>query len=79
MKAVLICRELLLDVIRQEKKQDVDFFTSDELNTGQLKSLIQSRFEVRVTAYNKVQGLPFKTSEIKAKLLEILKSQTVTA
>jgi 2-oxoglutarate/2-oxoacid ferredoxin oxidoreductase subunit alpha len=50
-----------------------------ELNTGQLKSLIQSRFEVRVTAYNKVQGLRFKTSEIKAKLLEILKSQTATA
>jgi 2-oxoglutarate/2-oxoacid ferredoxin oxidoreductase subunit alpha len=50
-----------------------------ELNTGQLKSLIQSRFDVRVTSYNKVQGLPFKTSEIKEKLLEILNPQPVTA
>lgn len=58
----------------------LDRFTTvfvPELNTGQLKSIIQSRYGKRVIGYNKVQGLPFKTSEIREKILAILNSQTV--
>jgi len=43
-----------------------------EMNMGQLKSILQSKFPVRVLGLNKVQGIPFKTSEIKSKIEELL-------
>lgn len=35
-----------------------------ELNLGQLRTLINSKFGVKAKGYNKVQGLPFKISEL---------------
>lgn len=42
-----------------------------ELNLGQLRSIINAKFSVDAQGYNKVQGLPFKVSE----LLEAFKNQ----
>ena len=42
-----------------------------ELNTGQLKMLIQSEFDVDVEGYSKVQGKPFRVSEIIEKIQSI--------
>jgi 2-oxoglutarate ferredoxin oxidoreductase subunit alpha len=39
-----------------------------ELNLGQLSLLLNARFPVRTIGLNKVQGQPFKISEIKAKI-----------
>ena len=39
-----------------------------ELNTGQLKMLIQSEFDVDVQGYSKVQGKPFRVGEIVEKI-----------
>ena len=50
-----------------------------ELNTGQLRALIQATYGIQVTSYNKVQGQLFKISEIREKLLAILTTQTVPA
>lgn len=35
-----------------------------ELNLGQLKAIINAKFSVNAQGYNKVQGLPFKVSEL---------------
>ncbi len=35
-----------------------------ELNMGQMKNLLNMRFECGATGYNKVQGVPFKVSEL---------------
>src|SRR5690606_2524846 len=35
-----------------------------ELNLGQLRTLINSKFGVNARGYNKVQGLPFKINEL---------------
>ena len=35
-----------------------------ELNLGQLKSVLNARFQCNAVGYNKVQGLPFKISEL---------------
>ena len=35
-----------------------------ELNMGQLASVIKARMLVDVVSYNKIQGKPFKVSEI---------------
>ena len=35
-----------------------------ELNTGQLKDVINARFNCNAKGYNKIQGLPFKIKEI---------------
>jgi 2-oxoglutarate ferredoxin oxidoreductase subunit alpha len=43
-----------------------------EMNTGQLKTIIQSTFLVPVIGMNKVQGKPFKAIEIEEKILELL-------
>jgi 2-oxoglutarate ferredoxin oxidoreductase subunit alpha len=43
-----------------------------ENNTGQLAFLIQARYLREVTGLNKVQGQPFKESEILSKITEIL-------
>jgi len=43
-----------------------------EMNTGQLASLIRSSFLKDVIQLNKIQGIPFKVSEIKAALISLL-------
>jgi 2-oxoglutarate/2-oxoacid ferredoxin oxidoreductase subunit alpha len=43
-----------------------------EMNLGQLKTILQAKFLVRMIGLNKVQGIPFKTSEIKSKIDELL-------
>ena len=44
------------------------------MNTGQLLQLIRAKYLVPAIGYSKVQGLPFDTDEIKAKVLEIYNS-----
>jgi 2-oxoglutarate ferredoxin oxidoreductase subunit alpha len=43
-----------------------------ELNLGQFSKLISSEFPVDIIPFNKIQGLPFKSSEIEDKIEEIL-------
>ena len=43
-----------------------------ELNSGQLKMIIQSKYLVPVINMSKVQGKPFKAIEIEEKLVELL-------
>jgi 2-oxoglutarate/2-oxoacid ferredoxin oxidoreductase subunit alpha len=43
-----------------------------ELNLGQLRLLIRAKYLVDAVALNKVQGQPFKTSEIEGKIHEML-------
>lgn len=44
-----------------------------EINAGQLAFLLQGRFAIEVEQLNKVQGKPFKISEIHARIVEVLK------
>jgi len=43
-----------------------------ELNNGQLKNILNSRFEVRATGFNKMQGQPFKISELENAFLKAM-------
>ena len=43
-----------------------------ELNRGQLSRLIRAEYLVPTTGLNKVQGLPFKSSEIEEKIADLL-------
>jgi 2-oxoglutarate ferredoxin oxidoreductase subunit alpha len=43
-----------------------------EMNLGQLKSIIQSKYLVPVIGLHKVQGQPFKATDIEEKLDELL-------
>jgi 2-oxoglutarate ferredoxin oxidoreductase subunit alpha len=43
-----------------------------ELNLGQFSKIISSEFPVDIIPFNKIQGLPFKSSEIEDKIEEIL-------
>ncbi len=43
-----------------------------EINFGQLAAIIKSKFLIPVHQFNLVRGLPFKSSEIEEKVLEIL-------
>ena len=43
-----------------------------ELNLGQLALLVQAKYPVRVIPLNKVQGQPFRISEIESKIRSIL-------
>jgi len=43
-----------------------------EMNLGQLLMLLRAKFLVDAQGYNKIQGQPFKQSEIEAKIEEIL-------
>lgn len=43
-----------------------------ELNLGQLSKIMASEFGVMVEPFNKIQGLPFKSSEIESKIESIL-------
>ena len=42
-----------------------------EMNCGQLLQLVRAKYLVPAIGYSKVQGLPFDTDEIKAKVLEV--------
>ncbi len=48
-----------------------------ELNMGQLKTILQAKYLKPMIGLNKVQGLPFKTMEIKTKIDEILSETEV--
>jgi 2-oxoglutarate ferredoxin oxidoreductase subunit alpha len=43
-----------------------------ELNMGQLRTLIQAKYLVETIPYNKVMGKPFTTTELVAKINDIL-------
>ncbi len=43
-----------------------------ELNLGQLAKLLKSEFPVEIDSLTKIQGLPFKSSEIENKILKVL-------
>ena len=45
-----------------------------EINLGQLKMLLQAKYLLPVSGFNKVQGHPFKAEEIEEKVREILNS-----
>ena len=55
------------DVLKRFKK-----VLLPELNLGQLAKLLKSEFLVPVISYTKVEGLPFKISELEIKILETL-------
>lgn len=44
-----------------------------EMNTGQLVKLVRAKYLVPAEGFNKIQGLPFTTSELKNKIKELLK------
>jgi 2-oxoglutarate ferredoxin oxidoreductase subunit alpha len=44
-----------------------------ELNMGQLKNVINAKFEAHAVGYNKMQGLPFKISELETAFMNLLK------
>jgi 2-oxoglutarate/2-oxoacid ferredoxin oxidoreductase subunit alpha len=56
----------LCDVLSRYKKVLVP-----ELNLGQLSLLLNARFPIRTIGLNKIQGQPFKISEIKQKIDEL--------
>ena len=43
-----------------------------ELNMGQLSKIIASEYAISVEAFNKIQGLPFRSSELETKIESIL-------
>ena len=45
-----------------------------EMNRGQLLQLVRAEFLIPATGLSKVQGLPFTTTEIKQKIVELLKA-----
>jgi 2-oxoglutarate ferredoxin oxidoreductase subunit alpha len=55
------------EVLRKYKKILVP-----EINHGQLARVIRSEFLIDVMQYNRVRGLPFRSSEIENKIIEIL-------
>lgn len=48
-----------------------------ELNLGQLRTILHSKFFKPMLGLNKVQGQPFRTSDIKSKIEEILSQKEV--
>ncbi len=56
------------DVLQSYKKVLIP-----ELNLGQLRLMIRSEFLVDAIGYNKVQGKPFRISEVERKIEEVLK------
>ena len=45
-----------------------------EMNSGQLLQLIRAKYLVPAVGYSKVQGLPYTTTEIKEKIIELTKT-----
>lgn len=50
-----------------------------EMNSGQLQWILQAKFLRPIIGMHKVQGQPFKASEIEEKVMSILKEEEVTA
>lgn len=48
-----------------------------ELNTGQLKFLVQGKYLKPVIGLNKVQGKPFKSTELEGKIMNLLTTKEV--
>lgn len=48
-----------------------------EMNLGQLRTILHAKFFKPMMGLNKVQGQPFRTSEVKAKIEEILSEREV--
>jgi 2-oxoglutarate ferredoxin oxidoreductase subunit alpha len=48
-----------------------------EINLGQLIKVLRAKYLVPAIGLNKVQGLPFKSSEIEEKIDEILEGKIV--
>ena len=46
-----------------------------EINRGQLKMILQSKFLRKIEGLHKMQGIPFKSSEIENKVLELLNNK----
>jgi 2-oxoglutarate ferredoxin oxidoreductase subunit alpha len=44
-----------------------------EMNTGQLRMLIRSKYLIPAEGFNKIQGQPFKVAEVKARVKEMLR------
>jgi 2-oxoglutarate ferredoxin oxidoreductase subunit alpha len=44
-----------------------------EMNLGQLSKVLRAKYLVPTISLNKIQGLPFKASEIESRIGEILK------
>jgi 2-oxoglutarate ferredoxin oxidoreductase subunit alpha len=42
-----------------------------EMNSGQLVNLVRAKYLVPAEGFNKVQGLPFTTAELKNKIKEL--------
>jgi 2-oxoglutarate ferredoxin oxidoreductase subunit alpha len=55
------------DVLKKYKK-----IVCPEINMGQLSKLLREEFLIDVESFNKIQGLPFKSFEIEAKIDSIL-------
>ncbi|RPI70464.1 MAG: 2-oxoacid:acceptor oxidoreductase subunit alpha [Ignavibacteriales bacterium] len=55
------------EVLRSYKK-----ILCPELNMGQLSKILRNEFLVDIESFNKIQGLPFKSSEIENKINQIL-------
>jgi 2-oxoglutarate ferredoxin oxidoreductase subunit alpha len=45
-----------------------------EMNCGQLLKLIRAKYLIPAIGFNKIQGLPFTTTEIKLKITEVYQS-----
>lgn len=55
------------DILKNYKKVLVP-----EINNGQLVKILRDKYLVDAIPFNKIQGLPFNTVEMKAKILEVL-------
>lgn len=52
---------------------DFDRILIPEMNSGQLKHIIQGKYLVAVIGMNKIQGIPFTSAEIKQQIDDLLK------
>jgi 2-oxoglutarate ferredoxin oxidoreductase subunit alpha len=55
------------EVLRSYKK-----ILCPELNMGQLSKVLRNEFLADIESFNKIQGIPFKSSEIENRILTIL-------
>jgi len=50
-----------------------EFILIPELNNGQLIKIIREKFDVQTIGMNKIKGMPFTKTEIKSKIIDVLK------
>lgn len=48
-----------------------------ELNNGQLKNILNAKFQVGALGYNKMQGQPFKISELEIAIIDLMKEGNI--